>query len=94
MCINKSIGDTSCMMTKIPVAVDAGVVVTVLTVLAVGVVNVVGVVVLTAMNTNRQNHRQRSSDHGLFGGIFILLDIAYLLLVANGTCIVKRLYDA
>jgi len=25
-------------------------------------VNVVGVVVLTAMNTNRQNHRQRSSD--------------------------------
>jgi len=62
MCNNKSIGDASCMMTKIPVAVDAGVVVTVLTVLAVGVVNVVGVVVLTAMNTNRQNHRQRSSD--------------------------------
>jgi len=58
MCNNKSIGDASCMMTKIPVAVDAGVVVTVL---AVGVVNVVGVVVLTAMNTNRQNHRQCSS---------------------------------
>jgi len=43
-------------MTKLPVAVEAGVVVTVLTVLAVGVVNVVGVVVLSIVNTNRHEY--------------------------------------
>jgi len=43
-------------MTKLPVAVDADVVVTVLTVLAVGVVNVVGVVVLSIINTNRPEY--------------------------------------
>ena len=43
-------------MTKLPVAVDADVVVTVLTVLAVGVVNVVGVVVLSIVNTNRHEY--------------------------------------
>jgi len=43
------------MITKIPVAVDADIDVTVLTVLAVGVVNVVGVVVLSVINTDRKS---------------------------------------
>ena len=42
--------------TKVPVAKDVGVVVTVLTVLTVGVVNVVGVVVLSVTQTRRTEY--------------------------------------
>jgi len=55
-CNNANITDISSTMTKLPVAVETGVVVTVLTVLVVGVVNVVGVVVLSIVNTNRHEY--------------------------------------
>jgi len=54
-CNNEKIVHASSKMTKLPDAVDAGVVVTVLTVLAVGVVNVV-TLVLSVMNTNRDEY--------------------------------------
>jgi len=55
MCNNEKTVHASSKMTKLPDAVDAGVVVTVLTVLAVGVVNVV-TLVLSVMNTNRDEY--------------------------------------